>query len=76
VAVADATTDQWIRQPAPRAGGIGPALFAPLAVRGAMLGTLLVANAAGGRPFGEGDVQLTETFAEQAAVAVEHARLH
>jgi signal transduction histidine kinase len=40
-----------------------------------VLGTLLVANAAGGRPFGEGDVQLTETFAEQAAVAVEHARL-
>jgi signal transduction histidine kinase len=34
-----------------------------------------VANATGGRPFGEGDVQLTETFAEQAAVAVEHARL-
>jgi GAF domain-containing protein len=75
VAVADATTDQGIRQPAPRAGGIGPALFAPLAVRGAGLGTLRVANAAGGRPFGEGDVQLTETFAEQAAVAVEHARL-
>ena len=56
-------------------GGIGPALFAPLAVRGSVLGTLLVANATGGRPFGEGDVQLTETFAEQAAVVVEHARL-
>ena len=75
VDVADATTDERIRQPALRAGGIGPALFAPLAVRGAVLGTLLVANATGGRPFDEGDVQLTETFAEQAAVAVEHARL-
>jgi signal transduction histidine kinase len=75
VAVADATTDQRVRQPALLAGGIGSALFAPLAVRGSVLGTLLVANAAGGRPFGEGDVQLTETFAEQAAVAVEHARL-
>jgi signal transduction histidine kinase len=75
VAVADAASDQRVRQPALRAGGIGPALFAPLAVRGAVLGTLLVANATGGRPFGEGDVQLTETFAEQAAVAVEHARL-
>jgi GAF domain-containing protein len=71
VAVADAAADQRVRQPALRAGGIGPALFAPLAVRG----TVLVANATGGRPFDEGDVQLTETFAEQAAVAVEHARL-
>jgi signal transduction histidine kinase len=75
VAVADATSDQRIRQPALQAGGIGPALFAPLAVRGAVLGTLLVANATGGRPLGPADVQLTETFAEQAAVAVEHARL-
>jgi signal transduction histidine kinase len=75
VAVPDAAADERVRQPALRAGGIGPALFAPLAVRGTVLGTLLVANATGGRPFGEGDVQLTETFAEQAAVAVEHARL-
>jgi len=75
VVLADATGDQRVRQPALRAGGIGPALFAPLAVRGTVLGTLLVANAAGGRPFRAGDIQLTETFAEQAAVAVEHARL-
>ena len=75
VAVADAAADGRVRQPALRAGGIGPALFAPLAVRGTVLGTLLVANAAGGRPFGAEDMQLTETFAEQAAVAVEHARL-
>jgi GAF domain-containing protein len=75
VVLADATGDQRVRQPAMRAGGIGPALFAPLPVRGTVLGTLLVANAAGGRRFGAGDIQLTETFAQQAAVAVEHARL-
>jgi signal transduction histidine kinase len=75
VALADAAADQRVRQPVLRAGGIGPALFAPLPVRGTVLGTLLVANAAGGRPLGPADVQLTETFAEQAAVAVEHARL-
>jgi signal transduction histidine kinase len=75
VAVADAAGDQRVRQPALRAGGIGPALFAPLAIRGNVLGTLLVANVAGGRPFGAADIQLTETFAEQAAVVVEHARL-
>jgi signal transduction histidine kinase len=74
VAVADAA-DERVRQPALRAGRIGPALFAPLAVRGTVLGTLLVANTTGGRPFGAEDVQLTETFAAQAAVAVEHARL-
>jgi signal transduction histidine kinase len=75
VALADIAGEERVRQPALRAGGMGPALFAPLAVRGTVLGTLLVANAAGGRPFRAGDVQLTETFAEQAAVAVEHARL-
>lgn len=59
----------------PASGRDRPGPVRALAVRGAVLGTLLVANAAGGRLFGEGDVQLTETFAEQAAVAVEHARL-
>jgi GAF domain-containing protein len=54
VAVPDAAADQRVRQPALRAGGIGPALFAPLAVRGAVLGTLLVANATGGRLSGKG----------------------
>ena len=75
VVVADAASDQRVRQPALRAGGFGAAVFAPLAVRGQVLGTLLVANAGGGRAFGEADVQLAETFAEQAAVALEHARL-
>src|SRR4030095_10718516 len=58
--------DGRVRQPARRAGGFGPALIAPLPVRGTVLGTLLVANAAGRRPFGAADVQLTETFAEHA----------
>jgi signal transduction histidine kinase len=75
VVLADAAADDRVRQPALRRGGFGPALFAPLAVRGQVLGTLLVANAAGGRPLSEADVQLTETFAEQAAVALEYARL-
>jgi signal transduction histidine kinase len=75
VVVADAAGDERVRQPVVAVGGIGPALFAPLAVRGRVLGTLLVANASGGPRFGEAEVQLTETFAEQAAVAVEHARL-
>ena len=75
VVLADAAGDGRVGQPVLRTGGFGPALFAPLAVRGQVLGTLLVANATGGQPFGEADVQLAETLAEQAAVAVEHARL-
>jgi signal transduction histidine kinase len=56
-------------------GGVGPALFVPLQGEGRAFGTLAVANARGGPPFREADVQLLETFAEQAAVALEHARL-
>ena len=50
-------------------------MFIPLAVRGTVLGTLTVANAKGGPPLREADVQLVETFAEQAAVALEYGRL-
>jgi signal transduction histidine kinase len=55
--------------------GVGPALFLPLAARGDTFGTLLVANRVGGPPLREAAVQLLETFAEQAAVALEYARL-
>jgi nitrate/nitrite-specific signal transduction histidine kinase len=44
-------------------------------VRGRTLGTLTVANSKGGAPLRETEVQLVETFAEQAAVALEYARL-
>jgi two-component system, NarL family, sensor histidine kinase DevS len=47
----------------------------PLAVRGTTLGSLTVANAQGGAPLGEAEGQLVETIAEQAAVALEYARL-
>jgi signal transduction histidine kinase len=74
VALADAGADHRIAQPIVRAR-LGPALFIPLAVRGRTLGSLTVANAPGGAPLREAAVQLVETFAEQAAVALEHARL-
>jgi signal transduction histidine kinase len=54
---------------------VGPALFVPLAVRGRTFGSLTVANADRGAPLRDADVQLVETFAEQAAVALEYARL-
>jgi signal transduction histidine kinase len=74
VALADASADDRMAQPIVRAR-VGPALFIPLAVRGRTLGSLTVANARGGPPLREAAVQLVETFAEQAAVALEYARL-
>jgi two-component system, NarL family, sensor histidine kinase DevS len=74
VALADAAADDRTAQPIVRAR-VGPALFIPLAVRGHTLGSLMVANAHGGPPLREAAVQPLETFAEQAAVALEHARL-
>ena len=74
VVLADAAADGRSAQPIVRAG-VGPAVFVPLAVRGRTLGTLTVANASGGALLRETAVQLVETFAEQAAVALEYARL-
>jgi signal transduction histidine kinase len=74
VALADASADHRTAQPIVRPG-VGPALFVPLAAGGRTLGSLTVANAHGGAPLRDSDVQLVETFAEQAAVALEYARL-
>jgi signal transduction histidine kinase len=74
VVLADAGADDRVAQPVVRAQ-VGPAVFVPLAVRGRTLGTLTVANAAGGPLLRETEVQLVETFAEQAGVALEYARL-
>jgi signal transduction histidine kinase len=74
VVLADAASDPRTAQPIV-AAGLGPAVFIPLAVRGHTLGSLTVANARGGALLREAEVQLVETFAEQAAVALEYARL-
>jgi len=74
VLVADASADERTVQPIVTAG-LGPALFVPLAGRDHISGSLTVANAKGGPPLREPAVQLVETFAEQAAVALEYARL-
>jgi len=74
VVLADAGADPRSAQPIVAAGA-GPAVFIPLAVRGRILGTLTVANGRGGPLLRESEVQLVETFAEQAAVALEYGRL-
>lgn len=72
--VPDATADPRASEPVVRVGGIGPALFVPLAGRDEVVGTLLVANLSGGRTFTEEDLTVVELFAGQAAVALEHGR--
>jgi signal transduction histidine kinase len=74
VVLADASTDERVIQPVVRAE-VGSAVFIPLAARGNTLGTLTVANAKGGPLLREAAIPLVETFAEQAAVAIEYGRL-
>jgi len=74
--VADAAGDPRAWQPAVARGGFGPAMFVPLRAHGEPFGTLLVARRAGEPGFADGDVELVEAFADQAAVAFEYARVH
>ncbi|HVO32706.1 MAG TPA: GAF domain-containing sensor histidine kinase, partial [Elusimicrobiota bacterium] len=50
-------------------------LAVPMKVRDKLVGVMEAINRADGAPFSELDVQVLETFASQAAVAIENARL-
>ncbi len=71
---ADASSERKGVAPIIRAARVGPAIFVPLRVRGRATGTLMVANARGGRQFSEPELKLVETFADQASVAIEYGR--
>jgi transcriptional regulator with GAF, ATPase, and Fis domain/tetratricopeptide (TPR) repeat protein len=51
-------------------------LAVPLRVKGRVVGTIYVDNRLRRGAFGEGDLDLVEDFAEQAAIAIENARMH
>ncbi|HXF37634.1 MAG TPA: GAF domain-containing sensor histidine kinase, partial [Actinomycetota bacterium] len=70
--LADAAADLHRPQPIVRLGDLGPAILVPLTGPDRALGTLAVANLRGGRPFTDEDLRLVETFASQAALALEH----
>lgn len=70
----DASLERQGYAPMLRAAGNGPAIFVPLRVRGGSTGTLMVANQKGGPVFNQQQVQLVETFADQASVAIEYGR--
>ena len=50
-------------------------LAVPMQLNGRLIGVMEAINRADNQPFSETDVQLLETFAAQAAVAIENARL-
>lgn len=51
-------------------------LSVPLRVRGAVIGSLRLAHAASGRPFGDLDRALAEDLAHRVAVCIDNARLY
>jgi signal transduction histidine kinase len=60
---------------APDAGAGGAILSAPLLASGRAIGVLQVRDKRGGAVFGPDDAEMLSTFAGQAAVAIENARL-
>lgn len=50
-------------------------LAVPMQVQGKLVGVMEVINRSDGAPFSDVDVQILETFAAQAAVAIENSRL-
>ncbi|HET7406029.1 MAG TPA: GAF domain-containing sensor histidine kinase [Mycobacteriales bacterium] len=68
--VDDALTDPRIWPGLLHAAGVGPALYVPLGTAEAALGTLVVADVGAKPPFGPDMLQLVESFAGQAAVAL------
>jgi signal transduction histidine kinase len=74
--VEDAAADPRVYQPVVRLGHVGPALFVPLAVGNRVFGTLSVANEPGGRRLSPDDVLLLQTFAAEAAIALQYGQIH
>lgn len=70
----DVSTDVRRRQPVVAFSELGPAMFLPLSAPSQVFGTLLVANRRGRRRFTAHDLELVQTFADQAAVAFQFSR--
>jgi PAS domain S-box-containing protein len=56
--------------------GIGSLLLVPLVARGRALGTWVFGRSRGGRPLNDPDLQLAQTLARRAALAIDNARLY
>jgi signal transduction histidine kinase len=71
----DAGADRGAYRPMIEVGHMGPAAFVPLVRSGAPFGTLTVARTPGATTFAAEQVELVETFAVQASLAMEYSRL-
>jgi signal transduction histidine kinase len=74
LSIDDVSADSRAFQPIVRLGRHGPAVFVPLRVPGGAAGTLMVTKLKGSPRFDERRVQLVETLAGQASVAIEYGR--
>ena len=74
LSIDDVSADPRAFQPIVRLGRHGPAVFVPLRVPGGAAGTLMVTKLKGSLRFDERRVQLVETLADQASVAIEYGR--
>jgi signal transduction histidine kinase len=74
VVVADGAADDRVYRPVVEVGRLGPALFVPLRSEEGAFGVLMVGRHGGQPGFADADIKLLETFAAQAAVALEYAR--
>jgi PAS domain S-box-containing protein len=59
-----------------RSLGFRSAMVVPMTVRGRTIGVLSFISAEAGRAFGDADVELAESLASRAAIAVENSRLY
>jgi signal transduction histidine kinase len=73
VVIADGASDQRVFRPVVEVGELGPAMFVPLRSGGQTFGALMVGRGRGRPSFADADVELMETFADQAAVAFRYA---
>jgi signal transduction histidine kinase len=67
--------DPQLMEQAQAAGLTGPVIAAPLTLKERMVGVIVVGRL-GESPFGEADLRLLVTFADQTATAIENARLY
>ena len=75
VMLTDVAADMRSNDPLVRVGGFGPVVFVPLSIGEKRFGVLKVANFQGEPGFTSDDLTVLQTFAGQAAVALEHARI-
>ena len=71
---ADVSHDGRWQQPIVAMGDLGPAIFLPLVAGDRAIGTLVVANRVGRPPLDDDDLRTLQSFAAQAAVALEFGR--